>query len=83
MLILGSIDSIVSFTIDYVSYVSQNSANTNTGKEVLALSLTYVPKTFDWWIFIVAILLFKAAMVHYCTRASKQKRKLEMMQLFV
>ena len=47
LLIVGSFISIVSFTLDYLQYISSNSSGGNVN-EHLAISVTYVPQFFDW-----------------------------------
>lgn len=79
----GAFTSILSFTIDFVTYLHENEGNTELYKDVGALSLTYVPTDFDWWIFLIAVGCILAGMASYYLRVSTRKRKLERMQLFV
>ena len=81
--IAGAFISILSFTIDFVTYLHENEGNTELYKDVGALSLTYVPTDFDWWIFAIAAVCILMGMIHYYVRTSRTKRKLEGMQLFV
>ena len=83
LFIAGAIISILSFTLDFVIYLHKNEDNMEVYKDVGALSLTYVPTEFDWWIFLVAIGCILAGMVSYFVRTSTRDRKLESMQLFV
>lgn len=83
LFIAGAVISILSFTIDFVTYLHENEGNTELYKDVGALSLTYVPSNFDWWIFLIAVVSILAGMVSYFIRTSNKKRKLESMQLFV
>jgi hypothetical protein len=79
----GAFISILSFTFDFFSYLRENEGNTELYKEVGALSLTYVPKDFDWWIFLIAIACILTGMTSYYIRTSSKKRKLQGMQLFI
>ncbi len=83
LFIAGAVISILSFTIDFVTYLHENEGKTELYKDVGALSLTYVPSNFDWWIFLIAVVSILAGMVSYFIRTSNKKRKLESMQLFV
>jgi hypothetical protein len=83
LLISGAFISILSFTVDFVTYLRENEGNTELYKDVGALSLTYVPTDFDWWIFIIAVICIVAGMVSYYLRTSRRSHKLEMMQMFV
>lgn len=83
LFILGAFVSILSFTLDFVTYLHENEGNTDLYKDVGALSLTYVPMDFDWWIFLLAVGLIIAGMASYYLRTSTRKRNLERMQLFV
>lgn len=82
LLIAGAAISIVSFTWDYISYLLESAAF-QPKENIVNLSLTYVPRHFDWWIFAIAVVLVVSVMVSYALRTSKNKRRLEMMQLFV
>jgi hypothetical protein len=83
LFIAGAFISILSFTIDFVTYLHENEGNTELYKDVGALSLTYVPTDFDWWIFLIALGCILAGMASYFLRTSTRKRKLESMQLFI
>ena len=83
LFILGAFISILSFTVDFVTYLRENEGNTELYKDVGALSLTYVPTDFDWWIFYIAVGCIVAGIVSYYVRTSTKKRKLERMQLFI
>lgn len=79
----GAFISILSFTVDFVTYLRDNEGNTELYKEVGALSLTYVPTDFDWWIFLIAVGYILLAMGSYYLRTSRKEYKLERMQLFI
>ena len=81
--ISGAFISILSFTVDFVSYLRENEGNTELYKEVGALSLTYVPTDFDWWIFLIAVGCILVGMVSYYLRTTRNKLKLQNMQLFI
>jgi hypothetical protein len=83
LFIAGAFISILSFTIDFVTYLHENEGNTELYKDVGALSLTYVPAGFDWWIFILAVISILLGMTSYYFRTSKSDHKLERMQLFI
>ena len=83
LFIAGAFISILSFTVDFVTYLRENEGNTELYKDVGALSLTYVPTHFDWWIFIIAVVCIITGMVHYFVRTSTQNRRLERAQLFI
>jgi hypothetical protein len=82
LLIGGSLITIVSFTRDYIHYISANSTR-GTTKDHLAISLTYVPQAFDWWIFLLGVIAILIAMILYYVRLSKNQKNLAMMQLFI
>lgn len=79
----GALISILSFTLDFMTYMHVNAGDTSLTKDVGRLSLTYVPQQFDWWIFGIAVGCILGAMMSYYIRTSTHKKKLEMMQLFV
>ena len=79
----GAFISILSFTVDFFMYLRENEGNKELYKEVGALSLTYVPTDFDWWIFMIAVGCILTGMTSYYIRTSKRKRKLQGMQLFI
>ncbi len=83
LFILGSFISILSFTVDFVTYLTENEGNTELYKDVGALSLTYVPTDFDWWIFCIAVGCIVAGILSYYVRTATKKRKLERMHLFI
>jgi len=66
MLIVGAFVLIIAFTRDYVQYVSsQGHSILNPPKELgLFYDIShYVPKSFDWWIFIAGELLLISAII--------------------
>ena len=81
LLILAAIISILSFTWDYISYLLESTAF-QPKENIVNLSLTYVPRHFDWWIFSIAVLLILTVLVNYYLRTSKNQKKLQMMQMF-
>jgi hypothetical protein len=81
--VAGAFISILSFTIDFVTYLHENEGNTELYKDVGALSLTYVPTHFDWWIFILAVVCIVAGVTSYFMRTATKKHILERMQLFL
>ncbi|MGB1037055.1 MAG: hypothetical protein ACPGYY_00275 [Bacteroidia bacterium] len=83
LLISGAVVSILSFTVDFMTYLIENEGNTELYKDVGALSLTYVPTDFDWWIFAISVALYASAMISYFMRTASRKRKLQQMQMFI
>jgi len=83
LLIAGAFVSIVSFTWEYVQFLSSHSHQNQTGEQVMHLSLTYVPQHYPWWIFAIALLLIGASMLMYTIRVSARQRKLAQMQMFI
>ncbi len=81
LLISGSIISIVSFMIDYLSYVSKHS-HLESAREIANLSLTYVPESYNWVLFAIAVKLILGAMVIYFIRNKNRKIELANMQMF-
>ena len=79
----GAFISILSFTVDFVTYLRDNEGNTDLYKDVGALSLTYVPTDFDWRIFLIAVGCILLAMGSYYLRTTRNDYKLERMQLFI
>ena len=82
LLISGAAVSIVSFTWDYISFLIENTA-LDPAENIVNLSLTYIPREFDWVIFAIAILLILSTLVSYTIRTSRNKRKLQAMQMFI
>ncbi|PCJ64652.1 MAG: hypothetical protein COA58_13010 [Bacteroidetes bacterium] len=78
----GAFISILSFTLDFVTYLRDNEGNTELYKKVGALSLTYVPQDFDWWIFLIAIACILTGMCSYYLRTNSRTRRLQGMQFF-
>ena len=83
LLIGGAFISILSFTLDFATYLKEHAGNTELYREVGALSLTYIPTDFDWWIFALAVGCVIAAMISYYLRTSARAGKLAHMQIFV
>jgi len=79
----GALISILSFTLDFMTYLRNNEGNTELYKEVGALSLTYVPTDFDWGIFTVAVAFIIAGMTSYYVRTTQSKKRLQGMQMFI
>ena len=65
LLIVASAACIVSFTLEYVTYLNSSSGL----KDVVPLSLTYVPQEYPWWIFGVSTALILTALLSYWKRA--------------
>ena len=82
-LLAGAFTSIVSFTWEYVGFLSSHSHQADTGEQIMHLSLTYVPQHYPWWIFVIALLFIGASMLMYTIRVSARQRKLAQMQLFI
>ncbi|MEY2923542.1 MAG: hypothetical protein RLZZ337_82 [Bacteroidota bacterium] len=83
LLLSGAFVSIVSFTWEYVHFLSSHSHQSDTGEQIMHLSLTYVPQHYPWWIFFISLFLIGASMFLYTVRVSKRQRKLAEMQLFI
>jgi hypothetical protein len=73
LLVIGSIIAIVSFTIDYCSFVIQNSAISEiwslpSREKLFDLSLQYIPQSFSWLIFIFSLIFILSGIIHFIFR---------------
>ena len=71
----GSIVAIVSFTIDYCSFILKNYSISEIwslpSKKLFDLSLQYFPESFNWLIFTISIILILSGILLFFFRLSK------------
>lgn len=78
MLIIGSIVVIVSFTMDYVSFLHQfytygEIFTWQWTERSIELADMYVPMFFNWWVFIIGMLIIVGGVVRFIWRSQKGK----------
>jgi hypothetical protein len=61
LLIIGSVITIISYTIDYIVYL----VNAAPASGLRLAGLNYIPVHFNWWLFATGELLFFAALLSY------------------
>lgn len=68
LLIVGSVITIISYVEDYTAHLMQKFtfidlfASTNRS-EIMELATSYIPKNFNWWLFLLGQLFFLAAVI--------------------
>jgi hypothetical protein len=77
LLIAGALVVILSFVHDYLGYCSITKSGISVpGKDALFTEIcTYVPGTFNWWIFIAGEALIIAAIISFIKRAREMRVK--------
>jgi hypothetical protein len=71
LLIVGSIVTIVSYTIDYTLYL----VHFVPASDMLNAGLQYIPMHFNWWLFALGEILFFYALLTYWKRTNLNREK--------
>lgn len=76
LLILGSLVVIISFTIDYSRFILSHFSikeifSMPNNQTLFDISLKYIPVKFDWWIFLMGLLIILAAIILFAKRNYK------------
>jgi hypothetical protein len=76
VLSVGSLVVIISFTQDFLKYSGAYDGPTIPGKDrMYTIFGTYIPITFNWWIFIAGETLILAGIISFINRARALKQK--------
>ncbi|HOV10769.1 MAG TPA: hypothetical protein PLL90_03285 [Bacteroidales bacterium] len=76
LLITGSLVVIISYTMDYVGFMSEKftffqQMDLGNSREVLEYALSYIPHTFIWWVFVVGLAMHITAILFIMTKNMK------------